>query len=141
MTSRKRLKKLKAKGQGKLEDPSTGDRISPMQQTPLFCLNQISSQYSLSQCERNEKAHFADRLYTLSQMTWAQIQSADRHGLGSEKIPTNALGTATLPAGVTQDVQLLAIRFSGMKPMVGYRSERVFHILFLDRNFSLYNHG
>jgi len=73
-------------------------------------------------------------------MTWKEISVANRKGMGYEKIARNAL-SVELPAHVTPDVNLLAFRFYGNAPMVGYRVKRVFHILFLDRDFTLYDHG
>jgi hypothetical protein len=79
-------------------------------------------------------------LERLSGLVWHQIQSAPRHGLGSEKIPRNAIKVG-IPLFLTEDVDLLAIRFSGKKPMVGYRDGTIFNILWFDWNFSLYDHG
>ena len=47
----------------------------------------------------------------------------------------------TLPPNVTEDVTLLVFRFSGRKPMVGYRVKEAFYVLALDRDFTLYDHG
>ena len=62
-------------------------------------------------------------------MTWQEIINVPRHGLGHEIIPND------------ESVNILAFRFSGQKPMVGYRQENVFYIIWLDRNFTLYDHG
>lgn len=109
-------------------------------ETPVFCLHYLKGAFCVTQCESDDKAAFVDRLHTLSKMTWQQIQVSPRHGLGHEKIEQNAIRTG-LPPHVTKDVTLLAFRFNGKKPMVGYRSGRVFHILFVDHNFTLYDHG
>ena len=73
-------------------------------------------------------------------MTWAQIKTADRMGLGFETIARSSI-TAGIPRHITDDVRLLAFRFFGNAPMVGYRDGRVFFVLWLDRSFTLYNHG
>ncbi|WP_300674673.1 hypothetical protein [Desulfoluna sp.] len=63
-----------------------------------------------------------------------------RHGMGYEKIATSSLNTE-LPAHLSgQDVNLIAFRFNGKAPMVGYRDKSVFHILWVDRDFTLYDH-
>lgn len=144
MDSKRRRKKLKAqeaRGKGQLKNPAPEQSIPSLQQTPLFCLNKIVSKYCLSRCEKNEKAAFADTLHRLSQLTWGEIQNAPKGGMGTEKISRDRLTSARIPSGITDDVQLLAIRFCGNAPMVGYKSERVFHVLFLDRDFTLYDHG
>ncbi|MDA3922720.1 MAG: hypothetical protein PF501_18890 [Salinisphaera sp.] len=68
-----------------------------------------------------------------------EIQHAPRHGVGTEKIPQHQI-KAPLPPLLTEDVTLLALRFDGLRPMVGYRTGIVFRILWLDHNFELYNH-
>lgn len=42
------------------------------------------------------------------------------------------------PACITPDVTLIAFRFWGKAPMVGFRDGRTFHIVWLDVDFSLY---
>ncbi len=107
---------------------------------PEFNLEYLGGDFCLSHCTKEEKGQFADRLHQLGGMTWKMIAEAHRHGSGCEEIPRHALGNRRFPDEMTDDVKLLAFRFSGMKPMVGYRRGRTFVILFLDRNFTLYKH-
>jgi hypothetical protein len=46
-----------------------------------------------------------------------------------------------VPARVSEDARLLAIRYNGMNPMVGFQDGGVFYILFMDRTMDLYNHS
>jgi hypothetical protein len=87
-----------------------------------------------------DKASFADTLRKLSKLTWRDISTSHRHGLGYEQIPRHCIH-ASIPSHVTADVQLIAFRFSGKKAMVGYRDNALFRILWLDRDFTVYNHG
>ncbi len=64
---------------------------------------------------------------------------APRHGLGYERIEKNAIKCG-IPSVVPDDTDLIAFRFAGNAPMVGYRKERTFFILWLDRDFTLYDH-
>jgi hypothetical protein len=73
-------------------------------------------------------------------MTWLEIKQAPRHGLGAEKIHKGVI-RCPIPARVSEDATLLAIRYNGMHPMIGYRDGRIFHILFMDHTMDLYNHG
>lgn len=59
--------------------------------------------------------------------------------MGFEKIEPSQV-RQSLPSSVTEDVNLIAFRFSGKAPMVGYRDGQVFHVLWLDHDFSLYDH-
>lgn len=77
----------------------------------------------------------------MSSLTWTQIHSTNRHGFGAEKIKKNQL-RREIPRGVTEEVELLVLRYSGEKhAMVGFRHTNVFNILFLDHDFTLYDHG
>lgn len=113
--------------------------VSSEQQPPLFSLRYLDNNYSLSNCTKDEKAAFADTLHRLSQVTWNQINSLPRHGLGYERISRSSI-TAAIPSHVKEDVNLIAFRFCGKAPMVGYRDRAVFYIIWLDLDFTLYPH-
>jgi hypothetical protein len=108
---------------------------------PVFALDRMQegSGYSVTCCNHDHQAAAMRRLFMLSRMTWSEIQNAPRHGLGTEKLPRTAI-KAAIPASVTEDVTFLALRYHGKSPMVGYRDGRTFHVLYLDHNFSLYEH-
>lgn len=122
-----------------------GKNIKPTPDTipkldyPVFCLKYLQKDFCLDDCQNEDKISLIDQLQKLSQLTWIEIQSSHRHGLGSEKIKQNAIRIA-LPPFITPDITLIALRFNGKKAMVGYRSNFVFHILYLDINFTLYSH-
>lgn len=134
----------------KLKQPGleSGQRVSvapefsekPEQRPPEFSFRYVQRAHCISQCDRDEKAALVDKLHRLSNLTWGQIKQQDRHGLGFEKISRHSIRAAA-PQHVTPDVDLIAFRFSGMKPMVGYRREATFFVLWLDRDFTLYDHG
>lgn len=106
---------------------------------PVFSLRYLQRDFCVDCCEKNEKAAFADKLFKLSQLSWADIRKADRHGLGTEKISRNSI-KAAIPTHITPDVDFLAFRFCAKAPMVGYKLGSVFYILWLDRAFKLYDH-
>lgn len=107
---------------------------------PVFELNLRDRHYCLDNCQnRDQQAAFAKTLHKLSQLTWGQIMGANRKGVGTETIRRDQLHAA-VPPWVTPDVELLALRFSGKHPMVGFRLGRVLTILWLDVDMTLYNH-
>jgi len=73
-------------------------------------------------------------------MTWGEIIQAPRHGMGFETIARNAI-RRPIPNHVTDDVTFIAFRFSGKKPMVGYRTDGMFHIIWFDCSYDLYDHS
>lgn len=107
---------------------------------PIFCLKYLHKDFCITRCDKDEKISLLEKLHQLSSMTWEQIRQAGRHGLGTEKIEQDSI-KAGKPLHVTPDVTMYAIRFQGKKPMVGYKSHFIFHILYIDRSFTLYNHG
>ena len=108
---------------------------------PIFSLEYMVNDYSVANCNAEQKAAFADALWARSQMTWRQIIQAPRHGLGSEQIPRHAIRVG-IPRAITEDVsEFLSMRFYTNAPMVGFRVGRIFHIVWLDRNYSVYDHG
>jgi hypothetical protein len=137
MSSRK---KIKSKPKARSKKIDAGDRPKTTLQNleyPVFCFRHMKSPYSIDDCDHDDQRALIKKLCTLSSMTWAQIRASGRHSLGYEKIDNL---NVTKPISVSDDVQLIAFRFSGMKPMVGYRNEFIFHILFLDHDYTVYNH-
>lgn len=107
---------------------------------PKFCLEHLRRSYCLSGCDKDEKAAFADRLYELSQLSWQQIAQSSRKGQGSEVIARTSIKGDAIPTVITEDVNILAFRCIGNAPMVGFRSGEVFHVVWIDRAFTLYDH-
>lgn len=101
--------------------------IPDTQKRPIFSFHYLQDTHCISGCTREEKAGFADTMRALSKMTWNEIRSAPRHGLGSEKIERNII-RAPIPSNITDDATFLAIRFHKMRPMVGFRESNIFHI-------------
>ncbi|WP_153940691.1 hypothetical protein [Acidithiobacillus thiooxidans] len=107
---------------------------------PKSSFEKMSSSHSVFECETEEKAALADTLYKLGQMTWAQIMQTDRHKSGCETISLEEIKAPGKDA-ITPDSKVLAFRFSGMKPMIGYRLDETFYVVWLDRAFKIYGHS
>jgi hypothetical protein len=130
------------------KDADQGQRLSvhpsedPDKLPPKSCLRGMRQKYSLSSCTKDEKSAFADRLYELSRSTWAQLRQMPKKGRGWEIIQRSAIKGDKVPSSLTEDVNIIAFRCVGKAPMVGYRSrDGVFNILWIDRDFTLYDHG
>ena len=109
---------------------------------PIFSLRHMrrGDDYCISKCDSEDKSSFADTLLQISQFTWAQLKSISRHKNGFELLPQDAIRKVP-PVVMSPDQRYMAFRFRGMKSMVGYRDNDVYHILWLDRDRTLYNHG
>lgn len=112
------------------------------QMPPLFSLERIQEGgYGFSNLDQADKAAFAESIFKRRLLTWNEIQRTDRHGLGYEKISITSV-KAPIPRFLTEDQHnLLAFRFNGKKPMIGYRIRNIFYVLWFDRDFTLYDHG
>jgi|SRR6185312_4518197 len=115
-------------------------RIDYNREKPTFCLRFVDPQYCITACDRDDKAAFADKIRRMSGMTWNEIIQSQRHGMGFETIARKAI-KRPIPAHITEDVTIIVFRFSGMKPMVGYRDKGMFHIVWFDCAFTLYDHS
>lgn len=128
--------------------PSKGLTLSAPQTTeerpddlcPVFSFEYMAKGYSVEDLEKDDQSALVIQLFKLTQLAWKNIFQAHRHGLGSEKIHREAIKVA-IPPKITPDVNFIAFRFSGKKSMVGFRRGRIFFIVWLDRNFTVYNHG
>lgn len=108
---------------------------------PVFCFKHIHPSYSIDKCSEKDKAALLEALYKRSQFRWVDLQLQGRHKLGSEKIPVSSI-RAKLPTSITEEItHLLAFRYYDMKPFVGYQYKFIFHVLYIDRDRDLYDHG
>jgi hypothetical protein len=138
--SKKKIKQPQKDRGNKLTTPNDQQEISPEKAPPVFSLRYLEGEYCLTKCEKDDQVAFALKLHRLSKLTWNEIHSQGRHQFGYEKISRNAI-KAPIPKFITEDVNFIAFRFSGIKAMVGYRDGAIFYVIWLDRNFTLYDHG
>ncbi|MNB99097.1 hypothetical protein D3C75_463630 [compost metagenome] len=113
---------------------------NPDLKPPIFSFEYLQRGYCVTDCSNEERGNVLGKLHTLSGLTWQQLRQAPRHGLGYEIIKRPAINVA-IPPVATEDVNLIAFRALGKAPMVGFRSGRIFHVLWVDRAFTLYDHG
>ena len=107
---------------------------------PVFCFKYLHRNYNIDKCENDDKIKFIEQIIKLSGLTWQDIEYSQRHGLGSEKIQRSAI-KLDLPKEITDDVvHFLAFRFNGKKPFVGFRDRFIFHVLYIDSDYTLYDH-
>ena len=117
------------------------EAVSADKRPPSFSFEFLRRDYCITKCTEDERLAFVDKMHRMSQLTWSALRQAGRHGLGYEIIDRSSIRTG-LPLCITEDVNIIAFRFQGMKAMVGYRSrEGVFYVVWFDRDFSVYDHG
>jgi len=107
---------------------------------PVFCFRHLHRRFNLRKIDDREKSKLISKLHDYSKMSWHDITHSPRHGRGSEKISQSSI-KAGIPPHVTPDVQFHALRYFDNKPIVGYRTGVIFHIVYIDYNRTLYDHG
>jgi hypothetical protein len=92
-------------------------------------------------CQDTDRLNLAKRLYMLSRMSWREIRQAPSSGLGAEQIPRKRI-RRPIPASVTEDVDFFySLHYQGKKRFLGYRMGQIFHVLWVDHSFEVYDHG
>ncbi|MDR3238034.1 MAG: hypothetical protein LBT84_05985 [Spirochaetia bacterium] len=141
MTNKKKFRKPSQR-KGK----NVKDRVTEVNTTsieyPVFGFKYINKELHPDKIDPENQKALLNQLCKLSELTWNQIISAPRHGLGTEDVRQEDLNFS-LPAHIANDVRIIALRYSGKLAMVGYRSNgNVFHILGVDMDFnrSCYKH-
>ena len=135
----KRIQQPKPTGGGHLLAPQADGKSSSHHLPPKFSLANLSKSHCLSVCTTEQKAAFADRIHELSQLTWQAIMQAPRGGQGSETIARTSI-KPSIPKCITDDVNILAFRCIGKAPMVGYKIHDTFYVVWIDRDFTVYDH-
>ena len=111
--------------------------VSYMDEPPAFSLKYIQQAYCISKCGKEDQIAFLKAMFKRKATSWSHLSSCDRHGLGYEKIHRL---NVQIPK-VAEGKAIIAFRFSGKKPMVGFRERDIFYVLWIDRDFSVYDHG
>ncbi len=144
---KQRSKSLEALGKNQIQGGARVkfplDSVNYDDRTPKFCLHYLTNgKYCLSQCQKNHKSSFADTIRILSQSKWKDIKGVNRHSNGYELINDKKL-RKFLPKNskITEDVNIIAFRYHGTNPMVGFRSNDIFHVLAFDHDHTLYKHS
>lgn len=136
----KRIKSLIPKATASISAKDT--KINYDEKPPVFSLERLQNgNYCLQELDKEGKASFAEAIFRRKDKKWKEIKQMPKHGLGFEKIAKTSIN-APIPRFITDDVDnLLAFRFHGKRPMVGYRQNDIFYVLWFDKDFSLYDHG
>ena len=137
---RRTIKKPKQSVKGRRYKYPIPDSSPPIKDNPIFSFHYLRDSHCISRCDKEQKVSFVDKMRTLSKLSWNQIIFAPKHGLGSEKIPRERF-LLPIPEFISDDEALLAIRFWERAPMVGIRRSRIFHIIWFDKDFNVYDHG
>lgn len=106
---------------------------------PVFCFRHLQTKIGE---DHKFYSDFVERLKKISNISWNEINTSNRHGFGTEKMPVGQI-KPVLPRFVTPEITHLTVfRANGdNRPFLGLRRGTVFHILFTEEKFGdVYNH-
>lgn len=137
------MRKPSPKLSGFLKNPSAQSEPNYDELPPAFSFEKMQdcSGNSLNCCEDADRVSLVKRIFMLSREQWKNIRLAPASGLGAEQIPRYRI-KPPIPNVVTEDVSsFTALHYQGKKRFIGYRVGQIFYILWVDHNFSVYDHG
>jgi len=124
------------------EKKTEKDIYNPEEMPPRFSFRLLikHSDFGFESLEQKHKIALLNTMHQLSQYKWSELRMIPRHGKGYEQIEREALNFK-LPADVPDHSKIIAFRFCGEAPMLGYRSSwGTFYIIALDTKFKAYSH-
>jgi hypothetical protein len=125
------------KGRGKPLDSSPDDLPTAFS----FEKMQEKSGHSVNCCQDEDREKLIQRMFMLSKLPWKNVKNAPNKGLGCEQIPKGRI-KKPIPSSVTPDVDSFSsLHYQGKKRFIGYRVGRIFFILWIDHDFTVYDHG
>lgn len=109
---------------------------------PAFAFDRMRSGYTLDDCRAHGFAeHLVEAIWRRCALTWRGLLLSSHWGNGFEHVPQSKVTNDGIP-GMTPDQKLLVLRFANKDGrIVGYREGRIYHVLWVDTDLSLYDHG
>jgi hypothetical protein len=122
---------------------------SSLKSSPWFSFRYIcQKEFCVKKCSYEKLKAYSDKLRQLSILDWATIESSPHETNGVEMIEIRRLN-ASLPIEFSKHTHIHIFRFGGCGRVGSKTSGRIagikenerFYVLFIDREFSLYDHG
>lgn len=138
-----KLRQPKRQSGSRIKDRGSSASDIPSEQLPpVFCFQFQRQGWTIGNCNDGSKVKLADAIHVRSRMTWLQIENASHKGFGSEKIPLAKI-RPDIPDSFPKEIdKALILRCgSGLMRLAGFRSQRIFHIVWVDPDGSPYDHG
>lgn len=131
-----RLRATKQKDKVKSHDVPA--QISYHKLKPVFDIRCDHHKHCLEQFGAEVKANFASTIHKMGQMTWQQIETAGRRGLGYEPISVSQIKPGH-PIKLSPDDKVKVFRLTDKERMAGVRlKDEVFIVLWIAPKHDLY---
>ena len=109
----------------------------------VFSLRNLHQDYNLSSrlCNDQIKSDLLQKICTMCCTTWNTLFTKRKDCGGLEPLGVDIF-KVSMPSCVTDDIDhLYAMRFNGQNSrLIGYRSQNIFHAIFVDVDLSTYKH-
>jgi hypothetical protein len=134
------LKRRKASGGPRINAPEV-PQVNSDDLPPVFGMDQMRSPYTVKECHAAGKSkELLEALWRRSKSSWRELTFGDHTKTGFEPIFQSEVPGSRV-VGMTPDQKLLVLRFAGGAcRIVGYRQERIYHIVWVDTKLDLYDH-
>ncbi|HIP47670.1 MAG TPA: hypothetical protein EYG92_01710 [Lutibacter sp.] len=134
--------KKQSRNSNQIKTTEVAPQVKAFEKPVFSFFNMRNGKYHIDTCSQEQRSSLALKLSKIGQLSWQDLKTkATKSGLGYEFIDKKAIKGDSVDH-LSEDIKLMAFRFWTQAPMVGYRcSNGAFHILWLDKDFTLYNHG
>ncbi|MEY8565224.1 hypothetical protein AALF15_01455 [Corynebacteriaceae bacterium 7-707] len=140
------MSKNKRKGSppksGGPQDPGEleADNHDPRKEYPVLSFRFLQRGWGFDELTNEQCRHFLCKWGERSKKTWRELSQHQRHALGSELLPKNAI-RARVPERFTEEKKFLIFRHQGNLPMGGVRVKNIYYVLWIEKKFGeLYDH-
>ena len=136
-----RLRAPRPAKKGKIKSEVPPPR-SDLAETSVFSFKHLKSDWCITLCDPAQLRAFATFLRNYGKRTWGEIRQSRRESGGFEPISPDQFSGGPIPTPFTEESHAVVFRFHGDQcRVVGFLERAVFHIVWVDTNLSLYDHG
>lgn len=110
---------------------------------PIFCFKYLDKKWGLENCDKAFRSSFIEKIIKYSSFSWYQLQIKDRHKGGCETLdPSTSKLKCKLPGEIYDGKsKIYSFRASGLNPFVGIKQDNILHVIGIDHNMKMYDHG
>jgi len=106
---------------------------------PLLSLRHLQPGWGIDELDAEQCKEFLAKWEKRSRLTWAELNTHTKHGLGSEKLPRRIF-KPTVPEPLAQD-EYKVMRHQGNLPFAGIQAGDLFYVLWIEQRYNtLYDH-
>jgi hypothetical protein len=132
-------------GKGRGQRPAGGTATLPESAPkeapgyPCLSLRHLQNGYGVEELSPAQQAAFLVKWARRSAFTWKELTTHQKHGLGSEQLPSYMI-KRNPPEVLAQD-KYMVLRHEGNQPFVGYKIGDTFYVLWIEANYGdVYDH-